>query len=146
MRFGLVGTGFWATTVHGPGLLGTPGAELVGVWGRDPEKTDHAAGRLGIEAYRDPSALFAEVDAVTFAVPPDVQAPLAVHAAGLGKHLLLEKPTAGSAPAADALARQVTDSGVASVVFLTDRYSPETRAWLAELDAAGGWRGGWVRM
>jgi predicted dehydrogenase len=35
MRFGLVGTGFWARTTHARALATTPGSTLAGVWGRD---------------------------------------------------------------------------------------------------------------
>ncbi|WP_410095188.1 Gfo/Idh/MocA family oxidoreductase [Streptomyces sp. wa22] len=51
----------------------------------------------GTEAYTGEEgldALLAASDAVAFAVPPDVQAPLAVRAAEAGCHLLLDKPVA----------------------------------------------------
>ncbi|MFC0680138.1 Gfo/Idh/MocA family protein [Lysobacter korlensis] len=145
MRFGLVGTGYWASTVHGPGLLRTPQAELVGVAGRNAGKRKELARRLGVTPFEDPAELFARVDAVAFAVPPDVQAPLAVRAANLGKHLLLEKPVATTASQAAQIAAAVAASRAASVVFLTDRYAPEIRKWFDRLRLDGGWRGGWVR-
>ena len=77
MRFGLVGTGPWATMVHGPGLLEARDADLVGVWGRSAEKAETLATSLGVTAYDDCDALLADVEAVAFAVPPDVQAELA---------------------------------------------------------------------
>ena len=45
---------------------------------------------------RTPSidALIADVDAVAIALPPDVQAPIALRAARAGRHLLLDKPVA----------------------------------------------------
>src|SRR4030095_15522686 len=42
----------------------------------------------------DVDELLAEVDAVAIALPPGVQAPLAVRAAEAGKHLLPEQPIA----------------------------------------------------
>ena len=45
-RFGVVGTAHWATTVHSIGLQRTPGARLVGVWGRDPGRTEALARAL----------------------------------------------------------------------------------------------------
>jgi predicted dehydrogenase len=145
MRFGLIGTGYWASTVHGPGLREASRAELVGVWGRNPERTAELAGELGARPFDDPAALFAAVDAVAFAVPPDVQAPLALEAATLGKHLLLEKPVATTAAQADRIATAAAASGAASVVFLTDRYAPELREWFDMLAREGGWRGAWMR-
>jgi len=71
-----------------------------------------------------------------------VQAPIAAQAAREGKHLLLEKPVALTEAAADGLVEAVEQAGVASVVFFTSRFQPEVRAWLAEVEARGGWAGG----
>jgi len=84
----------------------------------------------------------ANVDAVAFAVPPGVQAPIAIRAARAGKHLLLEKPIAISAADADALVDAVEQASVASVVFFTARFQADVRAWLSEVTATGGWAGG----
>src|SRR5262249_61547630 len=92
--FGLMGTGHWARTVHGPSVAAHPGAELVGVWGRDQARTAALADELRTQAYAELDSLFELVDALTFAVPPDVQAPIATRAAERRLHLLLEKPIA----------------------------------------------------
>jgi predicted dehydrogenase len=145
VRFGLVGTGPWAAMAHGPGLLAADGVELVGVWGRSPEKAGHLARRLGVSASADYQALLDDVDAVAFAVPPQIQAELALVAANAGKHLLLDKPVAMTVAAATALREAATSAGVASVVFFTDRFVEVSRAWFEEVGATPGWRGGWVR-
>ncbi|CUR55226.1 Oxidoreductase domain protein [metagenome] len=145
MRFGLVGTGPWAHIAHGPGLLAAPAVELVGVWGRSLEKAQPLARELGVTAYADYAALLDEVDAVAFAVPPDIQATLALQAARAGKHLLLDKPIATSVEAAHALAAAVREHQVGSVVFFTDRFFADSRAWWAEVQRTGGWKGGWMR-
>ena len=75
------------------------------------------------------------------AVPPDVQAELAVRAAAAGRHLLLDKPLALSLDGADKVAEAVAAGGVASLVFFTLRFLPEVAAWMAET-GAGGWHGG----
>ena len=144
MRFGLVGTGYWAQITHAPALASTPGAELVAVWGRDQAAAAALAVRYGATAYDDFDAFLASVDAVAFSVPPDVQAPLAIRAAEAGRHLLLEKPVALSVADADAVVTAVEKAGVASVVFFTWRFNRELRAWLADEQARGGWSGsGW---
>ena len=94
MRFGLLGTGFWALEVHGTALAAHGDCDPVGVWGRDPGKAAATAGKLGAQPYDDVDALLADVDAVSIALPPAIQAPLAVRAAEAGRHLLLEKPIA----------------------------------------------------
>jgi predicted dehydrogenase len=146
MRFGLVGTGPWARATHGPGLLAATGVELVGVWGRDVAKTAAIAGQLEVPAFSDYAELLEAVDAVAFAVPPKVQASMALEAAAVGKHLLLDKPVADSLDDARALAEEAADEGIASVVFFTGRFEPESRAFFADVQAKGGWKGGWSRM
>jgi predicted dehydrogenase len=142
LRFGLAGTGYWARIAHAPALASTEGVELAAVWGRNPQATAELAAGYQATPYHDVAAFLAAVDAVCFAVPPDVQAPMATQAARAGKHLLLEKPIALSDEAADDLAEAVGQAGVASVVFFTQRFTPEMRAWLSEVTARGGWAGG----
>lgn len=137
-----MGTGHWAATVHAPSLAGRADGELVGVWGRTPEKARALAEQHGARAMASPAELFDAVDVVAFAVPPDVQASLAVEAAAAGCHLLLEKPIALDRQAADAVANAVADHGVASVVFVILRFVPETAAWVDQARASGRWRGG----
>jgi predicted dehydrogenase len=146
MRFGLVGTGPWARRTHGPGLRSTEGVELVGVWGRDAGRANALATDLGTTGYDDYAELLEVVDAVAFAVPPRVQATMALEAAAVGKHLLLDKPVADSLDDARALADEVADEGIASVVFFTGRFQPELRSFFAEARERGGWKGGWARM
>jgi predicted dehydrogenase len=149
MRFGLVGTGPWADMAHGPGLLAADDVDLVGVWGRSPDKARRLAERLGVPAFEDLETLYDEVEAVSIAVPPDVQGRLALRAAERGKHLLVDKPLADTVEAADRVVEAVEQAGVASIVFFTDRFAPATRAWLAEAERtaaeAGPWQGGWGR-
>lgn len=139
MRVGLVGTGYWARNTHGPGAARHPRAELVGVWGRDSAKASAVAQELGGRGYTDYEEFLDDVDAVTFAVPPDVQAELALRAARRGKHLLLDKPVAFAVGPALELERAVADAAVASIVFFTRRFVPETANWLARVAEAGGW-------
>ena len=144
MRFGLVGTGYWAKITHATALASTPGAELTAVWGRDTAAAAALAAEHGATAHADFTAFLDEVDAVAFAVPPHVQAPLAIRAAQAGKHLLLEKPVALAAGDADKLVAAVEEARVASIVFFTWRFNTEIRAWLTDEQARGGWDGeGW---
>jgi predicted dehydrogenase len=144
LRFGLVGTGYWARVAHARALADTPGIEFAAVWGRNQDAATMLAGSFGAAVHSDFDAFLADVDAVAFSVPPHVQSQLAVRAANAGKHLLLEKPLALSAEACDALVAAVEAAGVASVVFFTSRFQPDARAWLDEVTSAGGWAGGEV--
>ena len=146
LRMGLVGAGPWAHRVHGPGTAAHPATELVGVWARRPE----AAASVGaLSGGATPMATFddllAAVDAVTFAVPPAVQAPLALRAIEAGKHVILEKPLASSVEEAEGLVAAAERAGVATLMVLTFRYDPAVAGWLDEVHRAGGWHGGAAR-
>jgi predicted dehydrogenase len=129
---------------HGAVLARDPGVELVGVYGRDGEKAATLAAELGVAPYTEFDAMLADVDAVAFAVPPDVQAEHAIRAAEAGKHLLLDKPVATSLDLAERLERAVERAQVCSVVFFTMRFEPESRAWLSSVEGES-WQGAWAR-
>src|SRR5258708_40308191 len=97
MRLGLIGTGNWASAVHAPSAARHPSIEFVGVWGRDQGRTATLARELGGRAYADPETLIDDVDALSFAVPPAVQAAIAIRAVHRGRHVLLAKPIATAA-------------------------------------------------
>ncbi|MFU2338613.1 Gfo/Idh/MocA family protein [Streptomyces albidoflavus] len=141
-RVALLGTGPWARSTHAPVIAAHPGAELAGVWGRRAEAAAELAGEYDVPAYTGEDGLgelLAEADAVAIALPPDVQAPLAVRAAGAGCHLLLDKPVATTPAAAREVAAAAEAARVASVVFCTLRFAPPTAAWIAEQAGRGGW-------
>src|SRR5439155_8493864 len=99
-----------------------PDAQFVGVWGRNPAKAEALVARYGVRAYPDVDALIADVDALAVALPPDIQAEMALRAARAGRHLLLDKPVALSVAAADALVDAVDAAGTSALVFTTNRY------------------------
>ena len=142
LRFGLAGTGYWARTVHAEALASARDLTFAAVWGRNAESATRLAASHGAAAFTDFDAFLACVDAVAFAVPPDVQAGLAARAAAAGRHVLLEKPIALGLEAADALVRCVDEAGVASVVFFTVLFQSDVRAWLRDATTIGGLAGG----
>ncbi|MFG2641481.1 Gfo/Idh/MocA family protein [Streptomyces sp. NPDC048370] len=139
MRIGLLGTGPWAARTHAPALAAHPDVEFAGVWGRRPEAAAELAAAFGTTAYGDEEELFETCDAIAFALPPDVQSTLALRAAAMGCHLLLDKPVATTVGAARDVADFADVGGVASVVFCTLRFAEPTARWIDEQAAAGGW-------
>lgn len=125
--------------VHAPGLAAHPEVEFAGVWGRTAANAEALAGRFGVRAYADADALIADVDAVAVALPPAVQAPIALRAAAAGRHLLLDKPVAIDPAQADAIAGAVAAGDLRSVVFFTRRLMPALRDFLADAVRTGGW-------
>jgi predicted dehydrogenase len=146
MRFGLVGTGYWARETHATALAAHADAELAGVWGRSFERATDLAETFGARAYADVDTMFDEVDAVAFAVPPDVQAELAVRAAEHGCHLLMDKPVAFTTEAADKVVAAVDQAGVRSLVFFTNRFVADKADWLADIQRRSDWGAGYVRI
>ncbi|MBT2400053.1 Gfo/Idh/MocA family protein [Streptomyces sp. ISL-100] len=138
-RIGLLGTGPWAAGTQAPALAAHPEADFAGVWGRRPEAAAALAAAHGSTAYDDVDDLFATCDAIAIALPPDVQAPLAVRAAAAGCHLLLDKPLATTVAGAHEVVEATRKAGVSSVVFCTLRFATGTTEWIAEQAAVDGW-------
>ena len=139
MRFGLFGTGPWAHQAHAPGLAAHDGVEFVGVWGRNEAKAAELAGRYGVRAYPTVDGLIDDVEAIAAALPPDVQAPIALRAARSGRHLLLDKPVAFDPAITNQIAQAVAERDLGSVVFITRRFRPSMRSFLADTARTGGW-------
>ncbi|WP_436736616.1 Gfo/Idh/MocA family protein [Streptomyces sp. BBFR102] len=149
-KVALLGTGPWARSAHAPAVAAHPGAELIGVWGRRAGAAAELAEAYGVPARTGEDGLaelFAEADAVALALPPDVQAPLAVRAAEAGCHLLLDKPVATTMAGAREVVAAAEAARVASVVLCTLRFAPPTAGWIAEQAARGDWftaRAQWI--
>lgn len=129
---GLVGAGPWAKIMYAPVLAGGPETRLAGVWARRPDAARELAGEYDVPAFTGYDELLAACDAVAFAVPPDVQARMAMEAAGAGKALLLDKPIGLTLAEAEALTEAVDRSGVVNQLVLSNRYRPRIRRFLAE--------------
>jgi len=129
---GLVGAGPWAEVFHAPMLAAGPDTSLATVWARRHDAASAIASAHGASASGSFEELLATCDAVAFAVPPDVQAALAVKAAAAGKHLLLEKPLGFTLDEAERLADAAGEAGVRSVLMLRNRFSDEGRRFVAE--------------
>lgn len=141
LSVGLVGAGPWASLVHAPMLAAGPRTRLAAVWARRPEAAEELATRHGAVPCADLEALLDRCDAVAFAVPPAVQATLAVRAAQAGKAVLLEKPIAQDVDGATRLVEAITTAGVASAVVLTWRYTAAVRSFLEAVPALGAFGG-----
>jgi predicted dehydrogenase len=112
---------------------------VVGVAEADPVRRERFASAYGIE----PAGVFADwasidartADAAVIATQDRDHEGPAVKLAGLGYHLLLEKPMAPSFPSAARIARAATEAGVLLAVCHVMRYTGYTRAVRAVLDS-----------
>ncbi|MBM7824754.1 putative dehydrogenase [Arcanobacterium pluranimalium] len=135
IKVGLVGAGWWAHDVHAPLHMSGEGTELVGVWARDSRKAADFAAEFGIRAFESFAELLSCCDAVDFAVPPHVQALMAVEAARAGKALILEKPIAGDLETALQLVEAIEAHNTPHIVCFTRRYNHETVDFLDDVAA-----------
>ena len=128
--------------VHAPVLAHSPHTTLTAIWARRPEAAEALATKNGAVVAASFAALLDQCDAVAFAVPPMVQAEMAVVAAKAGKTLLLEKPIAGDLAAAQRLVDAVDEAGVRTVVLLSWRFAQAVDDFLGEVAALGPLLGG----
>jgi predicted dehydrogenase len=145
LRVGLVGSGPWARSVHAPSIAAHPRTKLVSVFARRPNAAAEVAAPYGATVAQTFKELVSSVEAVSFAVPPAIQAPLAIHAARAGRHLILEKPVASSVEEAEQLVAAADDAAVATIVVFVRRFAADTIDWLDELQRTGGWSAGTAR-
>lgn len=93
-RIGVIGTGWWATQFHIPGLAEYDGAELVALADPDAERLAAAAKGYDVQTYPSAEALCESgtVDGVVVAVPHAYHHQVARTALDAGIHVLVEKP------------------------------------------------------
>lgn len=104
-RIGIIGTG-WGARTQVPAFR-TAGLEVVGLAGRDEEKTRRLAGELQVVPFTGWRELVASraVDLVSIVTPPSEHREMAIAALEAGKHVLSEKPTALDAAEAEEMVR-----------------------------------------
>jgi 1,5-anhydro-D-fructose reductase (1,5-anhydro-D-mannitol-forming) len=97
LRWGVVGLGWVASDFVAPGIVTSPGSELVACLGSTPEKTRAFADKFKVpHAHKDLASLVSDpdVDAVYIALPNAMHHAAVLETARAGKHILCEKPFA----------------------------------------------------
>ena len=93
IRFAIIGSGSIAEK-HAQAIAAVPGAKLIAVWGRDPNRGRSFAKTLGVDFVTDLPSLAArdDLDAVTIATPSGAHAESSLPFLRQGKAVLCEKP------------------------------------------------------
>jgi predicted dehydrogenase len=130
VRVGLVGAGHWARVMHAPLHAAAGPTQLSGIWSPSVDNARSLAEVHGVRAFASYDELLASSEAVDFAVPPDVQAALAIEAVDAGKGVMLEKPLGASLAEATRLVAAIERADVANIVVLTKRFHRHTRDFL----------------
>lgn len=126
---GIAGAGYFAA-LHAKALEAVPAFRLVAASAGRPEHGAAFVARHGGRAVADWRALLddREVDVILIAAPHHLHAPMAVAAAGAGKHVILEKPMAPTLAACRDIAAAFAASGTKLLVAQIMRYSLTLRA------------------
>lgn len=134
VRVGVVGVGHLGRH-HARLYAADPGAELVAVVDRDPERARAIAGQYDCEALTDPAALVGRVAAASVAVPTVFHRDVAVGLLDAGIDVLVEKPIARSVEEADAILEAARRADRIVMVGHTERFNPATAAMAGVVDA-----------
>ena len=100
VKWGIISTANIGMEKVIPGMMKSPGIEIVAISSRKLKSAQAAAAKLGIpRAYGSYEAMLAdpEIEAVYNPLPNHLHVPLTLAAAKAGKHVLCEKPMAMSA-------------------------------------------------
>jgi predicted dehydrogenase len=130
LRFALIGTGMVSLANHVPGLAYCPDTSLVALCDADPQVLERAAQATGIDrVYRDAHELLRneDVDAVIIATPNIFHKPIALAAAGTGRHVFCEKPLALTWADARDMVDAAERAGVRHMTAFTYRFVPAMR-------------------
>ena len=128
VRVGVVGIGF-GQHVHVPAFRSDPRCVVTAICASSVERASEVAARLRIEkAFGEWRKMIAdpEIDAIAVAIPPSIQAAVAIGALARGKSVFCEKPLAPSRAAA---LEMVTAAEQASVANMVDFEFPEIEEW-----------------
>jgi predicted dehydrogenase len=107
---------------------GVAGARLAGIYDVREERCREVAAELGVVAYPSLEDLLEDVEALSVVVPTPAHRAVAGAAIARGRHVLVEKPLAGTIAEAEAL---VDEAGRAGVVLQTghiERFNRAVRA------------------
>ncbi len=126
LRWGVVGTGDISDKVIADLAAIAPRA-ATGVWGRTRERAEEFAAAHSIPfATADRAELFAraDIDLVYIATPAVTHADIAIEALAAGKHVLIEKPIAGSASEAERIFAAARAAGRFVMEAMWMRFNP----------------------
>jgi predicted dehydrogenase len=130
IRFGMVGTSWWADMWHLPNIKSHQGTDLNAICGRDSVRAYEMARKYSIpRVFTDYREMIASggLDAVMIAAPDDLHFPIAMCALDAGLHVVCEKPMALTATQAKSMCEKAELAGVKHMIYYTYRWMPVYR-------------------
>ncbi|MFZ5754203.1 MAG: Gfo/Idh/MocA family protein [Bacillota bacterium] len=125
---GVIGIGQFGT-LHAKTFSELYNVKLIGVSSRNYNNVKAIADKYDAIAYTDYNQLLSNpnIDAVSIAVPPNIQKEMAIKALVAGKHVLLEKPIATNIEDAYAIAETAVKYNRKVMVGYIERFNPSLR-------------------
>ncbi len=125
MHLGIIGTGFGVR--HAEIYASFPDVEIVGIFGRDEQKTEQTARTLGITGYTDMNELLThpDVDAIDVCSPTHAHAKHVLAALEHGKHVFCETPVAYTLAEAEQMSQCAASTDQLLLVALYARFVSE---------------------
>ncbi len=133
IRLGIIGTGIAARELHWPPLSAMPDLfEIVALCNHNPDKAREFARHIGLDPKitADVADLLRlpEVDAVDLTLPISLNEQVTCDALQAGKHVIVEKPIAGTAAGGKHVVREANaHPGLVLLVAENIRYQPRFR-------------------
>lgn len=136
LRVAVVGAGGWGAQ-HARIFSGRRDTDLVGIVGRDPERTAARARRYDTEPFTDLDAMLddARPDLVTVCLPNEEHFAPTLHLLRRDVPLLVEKPLVFDLDEADALVAEAERRGLFFAINLNHRYAEPVRRARAAISA-----------
>lgn len=134
--FGVVGLGAIAN-VHMGAIERTDGARLVGVAGRNADRTASVAAEWNCNAFADVQALAEDdaVDVIVICTPSGAHLEPALAAAAAGKHLLVEKPLEVTVERCDRMIDACQEAGVHLAGVFQARFAESSQLLRTAIEA-----------
>jgi len=137
VRLLVVGTGKWGIN-HCKSIKEIPQAELVGIVGRNPDKTSKVGEEMGVEAFTSISEAIKKTrpDAATIVLPHGLHCQVTVKVIEKGLDVYVEKSFGASLKDAEAMTEKARQIGVKIMAGFSQRYI-STYFELAKLARSG---------
>jgi UDP-N-acetylglucosamine 3-dehydrogenase len=130
LNIGLIGAGN-ISRVHLSALQDLPAGKVIGLYDADPARAQQRASEFGVERiYSSQVELLGDpnVQVVAVLVPPFLHAPVAIAALEAGKHVVTEKPMAGSLAECDSMIEAGRKAGRRMLTVQNRIFSPAYEA------------------
>jgi len=127
VRVGVVGVGY-VGALHAHVYAKLPGAKLVGVYDRNPQRAKEISQSLHCQAFSNLTDFARQVDAASVAVPTSAHHAVGKTLLQAGIHLLIEKPIATTLADADELRRAAAAKRLILQVGHIERFNAAIQA------------------